>query len=487
MGVDISALQHLGGAEDVAPTLGAASRAPELARPALPAPRRRRALTVGIFLVLGVAGCLGAWTLRSASGSPGLAAMEADDPPKAQPTAQETAALRDDAVSIPPADQTGAPAPVDSASTEKQPSAPQQPINAPVATPSAAPPSAMEASPSAALAAALVSASAAPPVTRSIALQASAAEPAQVSAPVVAAPPAPANPEPNRPKAASLRTDAPSPPNGDGAPARAKNPAPVLAPRAAAAPGDIAPAPLKPPAPAARPSASASAAAAPKPAPVKEKLDPPAALHADSGRDQAVARSDGAAPAAPPAAPAAPEPASSGGTADAVLRFVPNLYDKAANALRGSPTTQVAAADAAPPPTASAPAAPSGGGFSADSVLQFVPNLYDKAASALRGSPPATQVARADPKPAATGNGGDYGVQFAAPASEPAARKESARLRSKFARELGGLQPSIRQAEMHGRKIYQVRIGGMSRADAAALCLKLKSSGGEAACSVARD
>jgi SPOR domain len=344
----------------------------------------------------------------------------------------------------------------------------------------------MEASPSAALAAALVSASATPPVTRSIALQASAAEPAQAPAPIAAAPPAPTPtpaPAPNRPKAASVGADTSSLPNGDATPTRAKNPAP----RASAAPADIAPAPLKPPAPAPRPSASASAAGAPKPAPMKEKLDPPAALHADAGRDQAVARSDAPAPAAPPTAPAAAEPGNGGGTTDSVLGFVPNLYQKAAHALGGSPaTTQVATADAAPPPPPSAPAAPSGGGFSADSVLQFVPNLYDKAASALRGSPPPTQVARADPKPAATGDRGDYGVQFAAPASEPAARKESARLRSKFASELGGLQPSVRQAEAHGHKIYQVRIGGLSKADAAALCLKLKSSG-EAACSVARD
>jgi hypothetical protein len=483
LGVDVNALQHLGGAEDGAPTLGAA-HAPDLARLPPPKPRRPRALTLGIVLVLGVAGGVGAWTLRSASGSPGLSAMEADAPPKAQPRGQATAALRDDAASVSPGAQTGATAPIALASTEKQPSAPPEQSNPPATTPSAAPaPIAMEAAPSAALAAALASASAAPPVTRSIALQASAAEPAQVPASIVAAPTAPpASPEPNRPKAASLRPDASPLPNGDGAPARAKNPAPLSATRTSAAPGDIAPAPLKQPMPAPRSSLGASAAGAPKPAPVKEKLDPPAALHADSGRDQAVARSDAAAPAAPAAA----DPGS-GETADSVLRFVPNLYEKAANALRGSSTTtQVAAADAAPPPTPSAAAAPNGGGFSADSVLQFVPNLYDKAASALRGSPPPTQVARADPKPAAAGVAGDYGVQFAAPASEPAARKESARLRAKFASELGGLQPSVRQTEVHGHKIYQVRIGGLSKADAAALCLKLKSSG-EAACSVARD
>jgi hypothetical protein len=87
------------------------------------------------------------------------------------------------------------------------------------------------------------------------------------------------------------------------------------------------------------------------------------------------------------------------------------LYEKAADALRGSPPeTPVAATDPTAPPTATVAPAPGVGNFSAESVLQFVPNLYKNAASALRGSPPETPVARAYFKPSTAGDGGAYGV-----------------------------------------------------------------------------
>jgi len=240
---------------------------------------------------------------------------------------------------------------------------------------------------------------------------------------------------------------------------------------------------LNPPTPVARPSFDASAGGALKP--VKERLDASAELADNFVAQEPVARIDATTPNAPPPAHSAAD-LSAGSLS--VLQFVPNLYEKAASALRGSPPeTPVAATDPTAQPTAAVAPASGVGRFSTESVLQFVPNLYENAASALRGSPPATQVARADPKPTAAGDGGAYGVQFAAPTTELAARRASAQMRSKFAVELGGLQPTVRQAEVHGRKIYQVRIDGMSKADAAALCLKLKSSGGEAACSVARN
>jgi hypothetical protein len=504
MGVDVSALKRFDGAGDFVPTSGAsreleaaetkgspkaredeklvhgsnllsaARQAPDLYRSAQapPTPRRSRALTLGVFVALGVAGCLGAWALKGASGSPSISAIEADDPPTAQPAEQKTAALHDDTTSVSPEDQTGKPGPGNPVSTDKQPSALEEQIKSPTTTPSTAPsPIPAEAAPSAA---APVSASAAPPVTRSIAPPASASEPTQVPAPIVASPTAStATPEPNRLKTASVRTDGSA--------------SPPSAPRTSTAPSDMVPALLNPPTPVARPSGGASAGGATKP--VKERLDAPAEPSANAVRDEPVARIDAAAaPNAPPAANGATDPGRGGVSAVSVLQFVPNLYEKAASALHGSPpATPVAAMGPAAPPTASVAAGSSEGSFSAQSVLQFVPNLYEKAAGALRGSPPATQIARADPKPPTAGDEGDYGVQFAAPATEPAARRESARLRSKFANELGGLQPTVRQAEVHGRKIYQVRIGGMSKADAAALCLKLKSSGGEAACSVARD
>ena len=52
---------------------------------------------------------------------------------------------------------------------------------------------------------------------------------------------------------------------------------------------------------------------------------------------------------------------------------------------------------------------------------------------------------------------------------------------------LGGKQPTIHQAESNGKEIYRVRLGGLSKAEAVSLCQKLKASGGEGACFVAKD
>jgi hypothetical protein len=413
--------------------------------------------------------------------------MEADDPIKVLPTEQEAAALRDESASSLPGNQTSEPGPVNLESIEKQPSVFEAQTKSPMTTPSvAATPMPTEAAPSAMPAAAPVSASDAPPVTRSIALLASAPGHTQVPVSTVAPRAAPTvNPQRKRMKAVSAHSDGSDLPNDDETLAGANHSVPPSAPRTSPAPSSgMVPALLNPPTPVARPSVDASAGGVLKP--VKERLDAPAKLSANSVDIEPVARTASIAPNAPPPANVAADPSGEDFSAKSVLQFVPNLYEKAAGALRGSPPeTPVAATDPTAPPTATVAPAPGVGNFSAESVLQFVPNLYENAASALRGSPPETPVARADFKPSTAGEGGAYGVQFASPTTEAAARRASARLRSKFAIEFGALQPTVRQAEVHGRKLYQVSIGGMSKADAEALCLKLRSSGGEVACSVA--
>jgi hypothetical protein len=451
-----------------------------------PTPRRSRALTLGVLVAVGVAGCLGAWALKGAPDPQRTSTMEADDPIKVLPTEQEAAALRDESASSLPGNQTSEPGPVNLESIEKQPPVFEEQTKSPTTTLSvAAAPILTEAAPSAMPAATPASVSAAPPVTRSIALLASASGQAQAPASTVALRTAPTvNPEPKPMKTVSAHFDGSVLPNDNGTPAGANNSPPPSASRTPPAPSDRVPPLLNPPTPIARPSVDASAGGALKP--VKERLDAPAKLSANSVVTEPVARTASIAPNAQPPANVAADPNGGDFSAKSVLQFVPNLYEKAAGALRGSPPeTPVAPTGPAPLPTATVAAAPSGGGLSAESVLQFVPNLYEKAAGALRGSPPATQIARADPNPTTAGDGGAYGLQFGAPTTEPAARKASARLQSKFAIELGGLEPTVRQAEVHGRKLYQVSIGGMSKADAEALCLKLRSSGGEVACSVA--
>jgi hypothetical protein len=103
----------------------------------------------------------------------------------------------------------------------------------------------------------------------------------------------------------------------------------------------------------------------------------------------------------------------------------------------------------------------------------------------VSGEPQPQQVASADPVATATTSSGAYAVQLAAPATDREAQSASSRLQAKYSSELGGMQPTIHQAEVNGRSIYRVRVGGMAKADAVALCQKLKASGG--ACFVARD
>jgi hypothetical protein len=76
-------------------------------------------------------------------------------------------------------------------------------------------------------------------------------------------------------------------------------------------------------------------------------------------------------------------------------------------------------------------------------------------------------------------------VQLAAPRSEADAKSAIARLKSKYAAVLGDVDLAARPAEVKGETIYRVRADGLSKADAAALCSKLKAAGGD--CFVAKD
>jgi hypothetical protein len=80
---------------------------------------------------------------------------------------------------------------------------------------------------------------------------------------------------------------------------------------------------------------------------------------------------------------------------------------------------------------------------------------------------------------------GGYAVQLAAPRSEDEAKSQIRSLQSKYADALGGASLGVRKADRHGEAIYRVRAGGLSKADAAAMCAKIKSAGGD--CFVAKN
>jgi len=141
---------------------------------------------------------------------------------------------------------------------------------------------------------------------------------------------------------------------------------------------------------------------------------------------------------------------------------------------------------------------------SADAPLQLTPpTKLEKAAKAARAKSTATAIAAlsatpavaspADPTPTATttdptaslATGGNYAVQLAAPTSDQEAQSAATRLKAKYSTELNGLEPTIHKADVSSGTVYRVRVGSLSKADAVALCEKLKASGG--ACFVARN
>ena len=81
--------------------------------------------------------------------------------------------------------------------------------------------------------------------------------------------------------------------------------------------------------------------------------------------------------------------------------------------------------------------------------------------------------------------GGGWAVQLSAPRSDTEAQGQITRLQSKYASELAGTSLGVRKADVNGETIYRVRASGLSKADAAAMCAKIKASGGD--CFVARN
>jgi len=95
----------------------------------------------------------------------------------------------------------------------------------------------------------------------------------------------------------------------------------------------------------------------------------------------------------------------------------------------------------------------------------------------------AEPAAPAAAESAATSSGG-WAVQLAAPKSEAEAKSVLARLNEKYASALGGSALAIRKATVNGEPVYRVRATGLTKADAAALCARIKGDGGQ--CFVAK-
>ena len=69
---------------------------------------------------------------------------------------------------------------------------------------------------------------------------------------------------------------------------------------------------------------------------------------------------------------------------------------------------------------------------------------------------------------------GDWAIQFAKPKSEVEAAVAAARLNAKYAPALNGATIGIRKTQVNGETIYALRVAGLSKADAIALCVRVK-------------
>ena len=114
-----------------------------------------------------------------------------------------------------------------------------------------------------------------------------------------------------------------------------------------------------------------------------------------------------------------------------------------------------------------------------------VPPKPDKAAK----KPKAGQVADAsestgsiaqppvDATAATTSGGGPFSSPRPSRRRKPRARLT--RLNSKYSAELNGSAIGVHKAEVNGETVYRLRVVGLTKADAAALCARLKGEGGQ--------
>lgn len=170
------------------------------------------------------------------------------------------------------------------------------------------------------------------------------------------------------------------------------------------------------------------------------------------------------APAPTSLAPAAPAP-----------RQVSSTPTGSTPASAPAPSQRASAPAAAPAPAAPAPAPKST--ERATSTPLPVPGTGSSTSSDLPRQLASAQPAPT-PAPAAASTGG-FAVQFSAAASEQEAREKIAATQRRFADALGGRTPTFIKGEAGSRTVWRVRVGGMSREEASAMCQRIKGQGGD--------
>ena len=192
--------------------------------------------------------------------------------------------------------------------------------------------------------------------------------------------------------------------------------------------------------------------------------------------------------AAPPDAPQRPAGAVPMVKSKVVPRAQPDL-DRLTKLSRKTPVRWMVAKAAATTPSAatevrrqpqrpgesiipSAPAAPQTTATSAAAQEPVHPVTPFGALAGALGAPTVDQTA----------SKGDWAIQFAAPKSEAEARVVAARLNAKYAPALNGATIGVHKTQVNGETTYALRVAGLSKADATALCVRVKGRN----CSIAK-
>ena len=261
-------------------------------------------------------------------------------------------------------------------------------------------------------------------------------------------------------------------------PPSANSPAPAGATDATALAATIN-TPLVAPAPAGPPNGMTPDFPAPKPVrtislrpdgtpiAMSSPLDQPA-----SGANAAPAPAEQ--PSKPAEAPSAPAPKATSEATGVAQPSTPKIELPTKLSPKSSARVAVGKTDTTvPEATAQTPGGPTQDG---------APAKPEKAAKKPKQVVDATETTGAIAPPvdatAATTSGG-WSVQLGAPKSEAEAKSDVARLSSKYSAELNGSPIGVHKAEVKGETIYRLRVSGLTKADAAALCARLKGEGGQ--------
>jgi hypothetical protein len=246
--------------------------------------------------------------------------------------------------------------------------------------------------------------------------------------------------------------------------------------------------PLVPPQPAAPPKGMTSEFPDPKPVRTISLRPDGTPIGAVSPPDQPASNANAApAPVEQPSKPAAAAPSAPQPTSPA-----PKMTSDTAGAAQPSTPKIELPTKLSPPKSAARVAVGKTDTTAPDGTAQIPPGEAqnsapakpDKAAKKPKAGQvvDATETTGAIAPPvdatAATTSGG-WSVQLAAPKSEAEAKSTATKLTSKYGAELNGSAIGVHKAEVNGETIYRLRVSGLTKADAAAMCARLKGEGGQ--------